>query len=785
MNIPKIIELIIEDNDDNAGLDGIALVELPAHEANFEYFSEQIEDPKHYVLSEEETPKALELFKSFGESQGQLELEGWYISSVRELSRQDFQIVSRPNEPSAQDTPDVRFRYKYVGPISDNSRDFCKEMMKANRVFRIEDIQEMSLRSINPVGPDGYDMFTWRGSYNCRHRWVQLVYKNDGRITNNTKVETGVIDEDGMPGPDTRTTSTINAGNTPPRTGFSTGNPDVSGLSPYVDQVTEEVEKKPVLTNVDGNLNVLGYQTKFFHLCPGAIETFQHLISMPLNDETQGMVRSASQIADNVFRLESEVMERGSVTKDELVEAVILVEDFKDLIREIDEETGMIHNVNYMDGHIEKITSYYEDDEEIMELGSELEEFAKVGERGGISESKKAPKSDTPNPDPKGEGTAKGDASGKRGAVVSERVEKILEDKVKDFNERYKDKLDYGVDKGMLKSVYQRGVGAYNVSHSPKVRSSEQWALARVNAFLYMVKNGRPQNKKYTGDNDLLPKKHPKYQEQSRQEFQSYDDYPESVKNNACKVIKWKEEYGNEVQGMTQVGWIRANQLCKGEKISEDTIARMSGFRRHEKNSEVSPEYKDTPWKDKGYVAWLGWGGTTGINWASDKLKSIRNEEFSSDDTIFHVFNEEQRLLIGPAMIPDKMIIRRNEITGEIYYVYFTKETIKKLQQKFMQEKLLDKTNIEHGRKFLNDVDVVESWIIEDREKDKQQVFGMDYPKGTWMISVKVSDDETWKRVKDGKLRGFSVQGYFMEKARFKKDDMILDEIKEILKNVR
>ena len=62
----------------------------------------------------------------------------------------------------------------------------------------------------------------------------------------------------------------------------------------------------------------------------------------------------------------------------------------------------------------------------------------------------------------------------------------------------------------MLKSVYQRGLGAYNVSHSPEVKSAGQWGMARVNAFLYTVKTGRPENKNYTGDFDLLPKGHPK-----------------------------------------------------------------------------------------------------------------------------------------------------------------------------------------------------------------------------------------------------------------------------------
>jgi archaellin len=136
--------------------------------------------------------------------------------------------------------------------------------------------------------------------------------------------------------------------------------------------------------------------------------------------------------------------------------------------------------------------------------------MAEVGERGGIRRSKKAPKSDTPNPSPKGKGTAKGDASTTRGAKVSKQDEATLKQKSDDFNKRYKDKLGYGVNVGMLKAVFQRGLGAFNVSHSPRVKSASQWSFARVNAFLYLVKNGRPQNPKYTGDFDLLPKGHPK-----------------------------------------------------------------------------------------------------------------------------------------------------------------------------------------------------------------------------------------------------------------------------------
>lgn len=137
-------------------------------------------------------------------------------------------------------------------------------------------------------------------------------------------------------------------------------------------------------------------------------------------------------------------------------------------------------------------------------------EMAEVDDKGNVKRSPKAPKSDTPNKNPKGEGTAKGDASGKRGAKVSAKDRATLKKKSDEFNKKYKSKLGYGVSSSVLASVYQRGLGAYNTSHSPKVRSASQWGFARVNAFLYLVKNGRPQNPKYTTDYDLLPKKHPK-----------------------------------------------------------------------------------------------------------------------------------------------------------------------------------------------------------------------------------------------------------------------------------
>jgi hypothetical protein len=108
----------------------------------------------------------------------------------------------------------------------------------------------------------------------------------------------------------------------------------------------------------EGEVNVLGYHTKNFDLCPTAFQLFTHLVSMPMDDDTKGMLRSAAQIADNVFHLEKLVMEKKSVTPHELEEAMILVDDFKDLMGEIDEEVGMPHDVSFMDGHIKTIQSF-------------------------------------------------------------------------------------------------------------------------------------------------------------------------------------------------------------------------------------------------------------------------------------------------------------------------------------------------------------------------------------------------------------------------------------------
>jgi hypothetical protein len=109
---------------------------------------------------------------------------------------------------------------------------------------------------------------------------------------------------------------------------------------------------------IPGNINVFGIETEYFYMCTGAIETFTHLQTMDMDEDTIGMVRSAALVADKVFDIEEDVIEDMKASPKDLGEAITLVKDFKDIMKEIDDRVGMKHDVSYMDGHIKKIKSY-------------------------------------------------------------------------------------------------------------------------------------------------------------------------------------------------------------------------------------------------------------------------------------------------------------------------------------------------------------------------------------------------------------------------------------------
>jgi len=134
----------------------------------------------------------------------------------------------------------------------------------------------------------------------------------------------------------------------------------------------------------------------------------------------------------------------------------------------------------------------------------------------------------------------KGSASGSRKVVFSKAVETSLKNKVADHNEKAREGRRATL--GMLKAVYRRGAGAYSVSHRPGMNRNG-WAMARVNAFLKMLKSGKPANSAYKSDNDLLPAKHPRSTKKSNSITASAGLVPEEA-DLAEALIEIADKYG-------------------------------------------------------------------------------------------------------------------------------------------------------------------------------------------------------------------------------------------------
>jgi hypothetical protein len=142
----------------------------------------------------------------------------------------------------------------------------------------------------------------------------------------------------------------------------------------------------------------------------------------------------------------------------------------------------------------------------------------------------------------------------------------------------------------------------------------------------------------------------------------------------------------------------------------------------------------------------------------------------------------EKRILMGPILIPDKPIYRNQVVNGEPeeFYIYFSKDTVRKASQMFLMKGNQNKATIEHQLE-VQGVCMVESWLKEDMEKDKSAIYGMNDPIGTWMGCLKVTNDEVWNDVKEGKFKGFSIEGYFADKMSMSKQPTLVDEIKAML----
>ena len=155
-----------------------------------------------------------------------------------------------------------------------------------------------------------------------------------------------------------------------------------------------------------------------------------------------------------------------------------------------------------------------------------------------------------------------------------------------------------------------------------------------------------------------------------------------------------------------------------------------------------------------------------------------------SDEIKLAEVSEEKRILMGALLIPNKPIYRRS---GEDeYYIYFSKDTVLKASQMYLMKGNQNNSTLEH-QYSLNGLSLVESWIVEDTVHDKSRKYDMEVPVGTWMGTVKVNNEDVWNDyVKTGKVKGFSIEGYFADKIEQSKDtrsddEKLLDELLKIL----
>lgn len=144
--------------------------------------------------------------------------------------------------------------------------------------------------------------------------------------------------------------------------------------------------------------------------------------------------------------------------------------------------------------------------------------------------------------------------------------------------------------------------------------------------------------------------------------------------------------------------------------------------------------------------------------------------------------DEEKKMIIGPAIVPNKMILRFDENTNEEYYIYFTKETIENCALNYMKDNF-NKYTVDHEKK-IEDLYLIESWIVKNPKNDKINELGYIVPEGTWVVGLKINNDDIWNRIKNKEIKGFSIEGLFSAKnqkmaQKHSKTDAI-DIIKEI-----
>lgn len=163
------------------------------------------------------------------------------------------------------------------------------------------------------------------------------------------------------------------------------------------------------------------------------------------------------------------------------------------------------------------------------------------------------------------------------------------------------------------------------------------------------------------------------------------------------------------------------------------------------------------------YEIMIGDDDNTGIRFVSlveDPAIDVQGMFFSKKELHNYEFNNlpDRQMVVGPALIPNKKIARKDD-DGDLYFVFFSEETIRQMVSKFNKFNNNKSINIDHSNQML-DAYILSNWIVEDSYYDKSKLYGFDLPKGSWFIEIKIDDEEQWNTyVKEGGRYSFSVEG--------------------------
>tara|TARA_R100000951_G_scaffold21340_1_gene17771 strand:+ start:9266 stop:9850 length:585 start_codon:yes stop_codon:yes gene_type:complete len=174
-----------------------------------------------------------------------------------------------------------------------------------------------------------------------------------------------------------------------------------------------------------------------------------------------------------------------------------------------------------------------------------------------------------------------------------------------------------------------------------------------------------------------------------------------------------------------------------------------------------------------------GDGGISAISFVEAPAIEENFIALNSHKVEMKTIDNDKRLVIGLALVPNKLIYRRNR--GFEYNITFSEQTVRKASEKYLKSLKLHNTTVAHETE-IEGVFLTESWIVEDPKQDKTALYGLEAPKGAWAVSMRVENDDLWNKIKGGDYLGFSIEGMFTEKEQFSKIEIdVMEEIEELL----